>query len=424
LLGSLTAQKVIPAHDPNNIVVTFGSCNTFSYWGENEPADIFYRIAELNSDVFAWLGDAAYVDIMVFPPYFKFAGEKRIKEIYHNNKIQPEYTKLRETTPIVGVWDDHDFGIENGNKYFEHKDLVQQLFLDFLDEPKDSPRRKQKGVYVSYYVGDESKVHVILLDVRYFRDTRAEGKDILGDEQWKWLEEELKNSKAEYILIGSGTQIFPDDRFLPESWFEWSRQKLYELIRKYKRSGVVLLSGDVHYAEFMKYPCKERIGYDLWEFTSSGLTHFIASQVKYIDEFTKRLYPTTYNDMEDKYMERNFGVLNISFGSNPGILMQVRNYNGHLVLEKFISKKDLTFNESIINLNSDCIVERKTPGQRFWERIVYNFWNMEKYLFLAIGYILFILAVLGTILFVVIKLLLFVFRTIFRLFRPAKVKKD
>lgn len=46
-------------------------------------------------------------------------------------------------TEIVGVWDDHDFGIENGDKHFEHKEEMMELWLDFIGEPKNSPRRTQ-----------------------------------------------------------------------------------------------------------------------------------------------------------------------------------------------------------------------------------------------------------------------------------------
>jgi alkaline phosphatase D len=37
-------------------------------------------------------------------------------------------------TEVVGVWDDHDFGMGNGDRHFAGKDLVKSLYLDFLDE--------------------------------------------------------------------------------------------------------------------------------------------------------------------------------------------------------------------------------------------------------------------------------------------------
>lgn len=75
--------------------------------------------------------------------------------------------------PVIGTWDDHDFGKNDGDKHFEKKDYFRKLYLDFLDEPEDSIRRTRKdGLYESYYIGEEKKVKAILLDVRYNRDFR------------------------------------------------------------------------------------------------------------------------------------------------------------------------------------------------------------------------------------------------------------
>lgn len=48
------------------------------------------------------------------------------------------------TTPVIGIWDDHDFGINDGHKGYFNRVESQQIFLDFINEPVDSPRRKQE----------------------------------------------------------------------------------------------------------------------------------------------------------------------------------------------------------------------------------------------------------------------------------------
>ena len=35
----------------------------------------------------------------------------------------------------MAIWDDHDFGTNDGGADFRHKDQTQQLFLDFFGEP-------------------------------------------------------------------------------------------------------------------------------------------------------------------------------------------------------------------------------------------------------------------------------------------------
>ena len=44
---------------------------------------------------------------------------------------------------------------------------------------------------------------VILLDIRYWNDEQT----LLGEEQWKWFEEELRTSTAEINVIGSSIQV-------------------------------------------------------------------------------------------------------------------------------------------------------------------------------------------------------------------------
>lgn len=68
--------------------------------------------------------------------------------------------------PVIGIWDDHDFGINNGGMEYSDKDGSQALLMDFLGEPADSPRRSREGVYASYTFGSSYPVVQIVLLVR------------------------------------------------------------------------------------------------------------------------------------------------------------------------------------------------------------------------------------------------------------------
>lgn len=60
----------------------------------------------------------------------------------------PDYRAFVKTTPVIGIWDDHDFGINDAHKGYTHREESQQIFLDFMNEPMDSPRRKQEVLYI------------------------------------------------------------------------------------------------------------------------------------------------------------------------------------------------------------------------------------------------------------------------------------
>lgn len=95
---------------------------------------------------------------------------------------------MDNTTKIIGIWDDHEYGMSNGDASNPHKEWFREKFLDFLDEPDDSPRRTRKGgVYDSYYLDEEGRVKIIMLDIHFSRV----GDDDLGDEQREWLAEQI-----------------------------------------------------------------------------------------------------------------------------------------------------------------------------------------------------------------------------------------
>jgi alkaline phosphatase D len=55
--------------------------------------------------------------------------------------------------PIIGVWDDHDFGADNSGKEYQGKVKQKEMYLDFIGEPPNSQRRlAHEGTYQDYYV--------------------------------------------------------------------------------------------------------------------------------------------------------------------------------------------------------------------------------------------------------------------------------
>ena len=266
----------------------FGSCA--GHFGVEYPA-IWQGLLTQHPALFLWLGDAVYADTMYFPLLHKITPVDQWAAKYNNMKEASGYKELRTNVPILGVWDDHDYGINNGDRTHPMKVEAQRLFLDFLDEAKDSPRRSQEGLYTSYVLGPPGKqVKLILLDVRYFRDPWDYVGDTLGEQQWKWLESELK-SPGNVTFIASGIQILPQDRFgVTERFHPPSAERLMQLVAA--TPNTYLLSGDVHISEVMKSTC---LGRPVYEVTSSGLTHTAYTQYGFIGlMYNYLVQPATY----------------------------------------------------------------------------------------------------------------------------------
>lgn len=269
--------------------IAFGSCAEV-----DKPQPVWDPVLARHNDLFIFLGDNIYGDTR---------DMSVLEAKYAKLAANPGFARLRATTPVVAVWDDHDFGENDAGGDYPQKDASRRVFLDFWKEPGDSPRRDRDGVYASYLFGPPGRrVQVILPDLRYNRtalvpmELGREGYEawaeqrvaaglplpgpylrnpdhqatMLGERQWQWLERQLE-VPAELRLFGSSVQVLADFTGW-ESWanFARDRDRLFDAIRRKRANGVLFLSGDIHYAELSKLDLN--VPYTLWDLTSSGLT--------------------------------------------------------------------------------------------------------------------------------------------------------
>jgi alkaline phosphatase D len=311
----------------NDFVIAFGSCNN-----QFLKNDLWPDIEKNRPDIWIWSGDIIYADTH---------NMKLMESYYELVKNNDDYKNFRSKVPVIGTWDDHDFGVNDGGTEYIKKDSAQQLLLNFLDVGPNDKRRKRKGVYHSqiFNVG-EKKINIIVLDTRYFRtpltfdptgenryvpDLSNEGT-ILGEEQWKWLEKELSNTNANFNLIVSSIQFLSYEHGF-ETWGNMPHEveKLKKIIVNSNAQRVILLSGDRHISEISSTKI-DGLKYPLYDFTSSGLTH---TYEEFISE------PNQYR-ISKVIKEKNFGVLKLDLINNT-VNMEIRGLQNNL-LESVIQK--------------------------------------------------------------------------------------
>ena len=286
LLGivSLSCQKANVLHYNNEAqlnklktqkleTIAFGSCNR-----QDMEQPLWEDIQQNDPQLWIWLGDNIYGDS---------ENPVVLKRKYDQQKRRKDYKDFIQNRPVIGIWDDHDYGVNNGGKEYPGKNESKKQMFEFLEVPKDNPAWQREGAYQSYSFGPNGqRIKVILLDSRTFRDlpTRDDngyipnpGGDILGEDQWVWFESEIENSDADIHLIANGIQLIPEDHEY-EKWanFPTARNRFFNLLKKYKLSNVILLSGDRHLGEFSKIKFQDS-GIELLEITSSGMTHSYSS---------------------------------------------------------------------------------------------------------------------------------------------------
>ncbi|XP_057503377.1 uncharacterized protein LOC130786932 [Actinidia eriantha] len=337
--------------------IAFGSCAN-----QSAPQPIWNAITDFDPQIFIWMGDNIYGDIRrpmklfgkertIGPwknvPRFIPSSEHEMQVRYDKAKSNYGYSHLRENAKVIGTWDDHDYGLNDAGKEFGGKVTSQRLLLDFLDEPQDSSRRKQAGVYASYTFGPVGRqVKVILLDTRYHRDPLFSDGSILGNSQWAWLEKELNDPASAITIIGSSIQVISNlsattgPLFYMESWgrFPKERNRLFKLIADSKRDGIFFISGDVHFGEITRCDCVT--GYPLYDITSSGLTqaveqavppplHFLVRFISWLTPSSMRVMDKSCRYRSCTYGQPNFGAIEINWKTTPvSVKFEVRDANG------------------------------------------------------------------------------------------------
>lgn len=326
ILSISCSKKLTPIKtvvSDSEFVIAFGSCNK-----QNQKNKLWKEIKKNKPSLWIWGGDNIYSDT---------DNMKKMKKDYEDLYQQKGYIDLVQNIPVMATWDDHDYGLNDGGTEFTKKKEAQQLFLDFLNVPKNSPRRKQEGIYHSeIFQTPKGSVNIIVLDTRYFRTglTKSKSKEkrytnnyygegtILGKKQWNWLEDQLFKTKTTFTLIVSSIQFLSSEHGF-ETWANFPHEvdRLKNLIVDSKAKGVLLLSGDRHISEFSKLK-DPRIPYPLIDFTSSGLTHSYSG-------FTSEENPYRIQKVVSNI---SFGILKFDF-EEKSIIMQMRGIDNVLQQE-------------------------------------------------------------------------------------------
>ncbi len=330
-ISELTAQatyKPMPLNKNKTLKsIAFGSCSN-----QKKPQEMWQHVIENRPHLWVWLGDIIYADT---------ENMSRMAADYDKQKKDVAYQKLLSRCPAIGIWDDHDFGVNDGNKTYPKKKESKELLLNFLDVPKDAAVRGREGGYQAFNFGPKgNRVKIILLDGRYFRDKLQKAPDgnanrylpnptgdMLGEAQWKWLENQLSNSDANINIIASGVQVIPTQHGF-EKWgnFPKARQRLFDLISKTQPQNPLLISGDRHMAEISKIELKD-LSCPLYEITSSGLTHSWSQ---------KRPEPNQFR-AGDLVIEKNFAILKIDWDAVPiKMSVEIRGLENELFLTQEI----------------------------------------------------------------------------------------
>lgn len=316
--------------------IAFGSCL--------KPVDhpMLDRVLTLPMDLFLFLGDNIYADTQDM-------AEMRAK--YDALKGSRFFRELRRRGPILATWDDHDFGANDAGSEYPQRRGSQVEFLRWLDEPPDSARWRRDGVYDARILGPAGRrLQVILLDTRFFRGPlRKAGPGepallggpyrphadatvpLLGEAQWSWLREQLRQP-AEVRLIASSIQ-FVSEFSGAEAWANLPHEKrrMLDLLRETRAAGVLFVSGDRHWCELSRMDGPT--GYPLFDLTASALTEKHPRGTPTDNRY--RAVPKTYHDVNVGHLHLDWNV------ADPTITWRIVDVAGQAQIEHRLRLSEL-----------------------------------------------------------------------------------
>ncbi len=247
------------------VTAAFASCANATA----EP--LWQRIAALKVDQLIFGGDTPYIDVADLPS---------IREKHRAFLETPFLQRLIRSTSAVGTWDDHDFGLNNGNgvNAADRRVNTRRGFTEY--RAHDQYGTGTEGIYHKVQTGP---MEIFLLDPRWWSQTMSspvdpQKKTCFGLEQWNWLRQQLETSQAPFKVLVMG-QIWQDKKNGEnDDMFTYlhERDALLDFIKAKQIAGVVLVGGDIHVSRHIIH--RQRVGYDLHDFvTSPAHTGVIAS---------------------------------------------------------------------------------------------------------------------------------------------------
>ena len=267
-------------------------------------------------------------------------------------KLDQGSIALHKHAPLIAVWDDHEFsndawkrGAENHSEdgsegdFYTRRSAAIKAYYEWMPIREQQNKRK---IFRDFKIG--KLIHLIMLDTRqfgrdkqiqpkdylsksgfnqakFYNDLNSEYRELLGAEQFSWIEDKILNSNAAWTIFGQQVLMtklkFPDISKLikaeeipdflkpylkllglgiPSNLDAWdgypaARNKLYKLMKNAKKK-FISLAGDTHnsWVSELENQSGEKVGIELGapSVTSPGITDVLnLDENNFVDSIVK-----------------------------------------------------------------------------------------------------------------------------------------
>ena len=256
-------------------------------------------------------------------------------------KLDAGSKELHKNTPLIAVWDDHEFtndtwkrGAENHSMdgsegdFFARRSAAIKAYFEWMPIREQESKRK---IFREFKIGN--MLHLLMLDTRqygrdkqiqpleyltnsgfnqakFYNDLNDSNRNLLGPSQISWIEDTVTKTKTEWTIFGQQVLMtklkFPDisnafkeipDELKPyiqliklglpsnlDAWdgYPKDRERLYKIMKKSDKK-FISLAGDTHNAWLSELfdETGTKVGIEIGtpSVTSPGLTDYIPIDV-------------------------------------------------------------------------------------------------------------------------------------------------
>ncbi|TWT34895.1 alkaline phosphatase D family protein [Blastopirellula retiformator] len=240
------------------------SCLAFGSCAKTKPSSLWAQMEQRGAQGLVLLGDT---------PYINSTNLTTIRNEQRKLLQIPELASLVRHTPTWGTWDDHDFGGNDTDGRLLGKENCRRGFVEYRANAEFG--ESGEGIYTKFRYGP---IEVFLLDTRWFSQTApspvaADKPTLLGERQWKWLQEGLASSTAPFKVIACGMIWDDKENGEKDDWgtYTHERDALFDFIGQQRITGVVLIGGDIHCSRLLRYKSTGQTGYPIHQFIVSPI---------------------------------------------------------------------------------------------------------------------------------------------------------
>ncbi len=198
---------------------------------------VFDAIAATDPLLYLIIGDMHYGDI-------PDDDQERFREVLDLTLTRPAQSSLYRSVPIAYVWDDHDYGFNDGDSNSAGRAAAMSVYRSYVPSyPLAGP---QSSIHQSFTIG---RVRVIMTDAR---SERIPGETMLGDQQKAWLLDELETSSQDHALVIWVNPVPWIAESGEDTWagYGQERAEIAEFIADNNIENLLMVSGDAHMAAF------------------------------------------------------------------------------------------------------------------------------------------------------------------------------